>query len=177
MVVVLALAFFLQESLILLALIFIFNVWFCYKVGVYAVRALVFPFSSSLIQNSINGQSGLRYSEDFATLLEKTYVLIRLTQRLDDSKPGNMEPAQMSLEARKVASGFKLISNREYFSCVHISYTIREAHAKLKSLTGVISLYSETNQQVIDRLTSSNGKLKPLFMESSEILSRINSIF
>jgi hypothetical protein len=85
-------------------------------VGVYAVRALVFPFSSSLIQNSINGQSGLRYSEDFATLLEKTYVLIRLTQRLDDNNPGNMEPGQMSLEARKVSSGYKHISNKDVFS-------------------------------------------------------------
>ena len=54
-IVVVALAYFLQEDLILLALVFIFKVWFCYKVGVYAIRALVFPFSSNLIQNSING--------------------------------------------------------------------------------------------------------------------------
>ena len=116
-IVVLALAFFLQESLILLALIFIFNVWFCYKVGVYAVRALVFPFSSSLIQNSINGSSGLRYSEDFATLLEKTYVLIRLTQRGDDEQ-GGIEPAKMQIEARRHESGYKHIKNHAFFGNV-----------------------------------------------------------
>ena len=77
--VVVALSFFFQESLVLLALIFIVNVWIVYKVGVLAIRSLVFPFSFWVIQNSINGSSGIRYSEDFATLLEKSYILIRLT--------------------------------------------------------------------------------------------------
>ena len=43
--VVIALVFFLKENLILFALLLIFNIWIVYKVGVLAIRSLVFPFS------------------------------------------------------------------------------------------------------------------------------------
>jgi hypothetical protein len=92
-IVVVALAFFLKENLILLALIFIFNVWVVYKIGVLAIRSLVFPFSFWVIQNSINGSSGLRYSEDFASLLEKCYILIRLAQKPDTNSKSNYDSA------------------------------------------------------------------------------------
>jgi hypothetical protein len=44
-----ALVFFLQENLILFALLLVFNIWIVYKVGVLAIRSLVFPFSFWII--------------------------------------------------------------------------------------------------------------------------------
>ena len=53
--VVAALVFFFKENLILFALLLILNVWIVYKVGVLAIRSLVFPFSFWMIQDGVNG--------------------------------------------------------------------------------------------------------------------------
>lgn len=53
--VICALVFFLKENLIFLALILILNAWIIYKIGVMAIRSLVFPFSFWMIQDGVNG--------------------------------------------------------------------------------------------------------------------------
>jgi hypothetical protein len=57
-----ALAVFLKENLILLSLILVLNIYVIYKVGVTAVRSLVFPFSFWAIKYGINGQATIRYA-------------------------------------------------------------------------------------------------------------------
>lgn len=76
--IVIALAFFFKEDLAYLALILLFNGFVVFRLGTAAIRALVFPFSLWLISDGFTGSNSLRYSLDFATLLEKSYVILRL---------------------------------------------------------------------------------------------------
>jgi hypothetical protein len=78
-----ALVYFLQENLILFALLLVVNIWIVYKVGVLAIRSLVFPFSFWMIQDGVNGQSSLRYSDEFCSLVEKSYIQLRMSQPTD----------------------------------------------------------------------------------------------
>jgi hypothetical protein len=68
----------------LFALLLIFNIWVVYKVGVLAIRSLVFPFSFWIIQDGVNGQSSLRYSDEFCSLVEKAYIQLRMSQPSDE---------------------------------------------------------------------------------------------
>jgi len=54
-----------------------------------------------------------------------------------------------------------LIEDKEFFAKIYVNYNIREAHAKLKSLSDLISLYDETNQKVIDKLSNTPSKIRP----------------
>lgn len=54
LLVVVALAVFLQEYLILLALVLLFNVMFVFWVGTAAIRSLVFPYSLWLISDGVS---------------------------------------------------------------------------------------------------------------------------
>ena len=100
--VVAALVFFLKENLILISLLLIFNIWVVFKVGVLAIRSLVFPFSFWVIQDGVNGQSSLRYSDEFCSLVEKAYILLRMSQ------PANENPLnpQDSVEKKVQHSGY-----------------------------------------------------------------------
>lgn len=59
--IVLALAFLLQENLILLALLFLLNFLVINYGGIFAIRALVFPFSVWLIRDGVDGQNIIKY--------------------------------------------------------------------------------------------------------------------
>ena len=76
--VVVALAILFQESYISLALIFIFNVVVVYYIGAVAIRGLVFPYSVWIVQDILCGQNSTQYASDLASLLEKSYVIMRI---------------------------------------------------------------------------------------------------
>lgn len=59
--VVLALAFLLQENLLLLALLLLLNFLVINYGGIFAIRALVFPFSVWLIRDGVDGQNIIKY--------------------------------------------------------------------------------------------------------------------
>jgi len=75
---VIALTVLLKENFILLALIFLFNFLVINYGGIIAIRALVFPFSVWLIRDGVDGQNIIKYQTDFAGLLDKSYVILRL---------------------------------------------------------------------------------------------------
>lgn len=76
--VVVALAILFQQSYIFLALIFIFNVVVVYYIGAVAIRGLVFPYSVWIVQDILCGQNSSQYASDLASLLEKSYVIMRI---------------------------------------------------------------------------------------------------
>ena len=76
--IVVALTYFCKENLIYLALIFLLNVVIVFRVGVLVIRALVFPFSLWIISDGFTGTGSERYARDFAALLEKSYLILRV---------------------------------------------------------------------------------------------------
>ena len=74
---VVALAVLLEEYHIFLSLILLFNIIFIFRLGITAIRSIVFPFSFWMISDGFTGSSSLRYATDFAMLLEKCYVILR----------------------------------------------------------------------------------------------------
>jgi len=77
--IVVALTYFCKENLIYLALIFLLNVVIVFRLGVLVIRALVFPFSLWIISDGFTGTGSERYARDFASLLEKSYMILRQT--------------------------------------------------------------------------------------------------
>ena len=76
--VVVALTFLFKESYILCALLFIVNFIIINYGGIFAIRAFVFPFSVWLIRDGVEGQNIVRYQTDFANLLDKSYIILKL---------------------------------------------------------------------------------------------------
>ena len=76
--VIIALTFLFKESLILLGLLFAANFVFVNYGGIFAIRAFVFPFSVWLIRDGVEGQNIVRYQTDFANLLDKSFIILKL---------------------------------------------------------------------------------------------------
>jgi len=159
---VIALVHFFKEDLIYLALILLFNVFIAFRIGIAAIRAIVFPFSLWIISDGFTGSSSLRYATDFAALLEKSYVILRLpngkaapTLAAASKGPKLGEPGTgHELEDRAILLTLKSIKDAHHFKGVKTNYTTREANTKLKSAGDLVSLYVETNQRVITKLKS-----------------------
>ena len=66
-----------------------------------------------------------------------------------------------------------MIEDKQFFSNTHLNYNIRESHAKLKSLTDLITLYDDTNQKVLEKLSKTPKDIRPELKRAAEILSRI----
>ena len=49
-----------------------------FLLGVLIIRAIVFPYSFWGSRNAIIGANCIRYGEEFASLVEKSYVLMRI---------------------------------------------------------------------------------------------------
>ena len=81
--VVIALCYLLQNNWVLLALFFVANYLIVNVGGIYAIRALVFPFSVWLIRDGVEGQNIVRYQTDFANLLDKSYIILKLLTMSD----------------------------------------------------------------------------------------------
>ena len=136
-----ALVHFFKEDLIYLALIFFFNVFIVFRVGIAAIRALVFPFSLWIIIDGFTGSSSIRYATDFATLLEKSYVILRLPAgKAPPSLAGGSKAPKLGepstgheLEDRAIMLTLKSIKDAHHFKGVKTNYTTREANQKLKS--------------------------------------------
>ena len=76
--VVIALTFLFKENFILLALLLAVNFIIVNYGGIFAIRAFVFPFSVRLISVGVEGQNIVRYQNDFANLLDKSFIILKL---------------------------------------------------------------------------------------------------
>ena len=54
------------------------NLVIMFPLGVLIIRAIVLPYSFWGSRNAIIGSNCIRYGEEFATLVEKSYVLMRI---------------------------------------------------------------------------------------------------
>jgi hypothetical protein len=54
------------------------NLLIMFPLGVLIIRAIVLPYSFWGSRNAIIGSNCIRYGEEFATLVEKSYVLMRI---------------------------------------------------------------------------------------------------
>jgi hypothetical protein len=75
--VVLALAFLMKKNMIFLCLLFVFNLFVVNYIGIVLIRSLVFPFSLWIIKDSVDASANIKFSGEFASLLEKTCVSLR----------------------------------------------------------------------------------------------------
>ena len=75
--VIIALGVFIN-SYVYFGLILGLNVTVVYYMGVTAVKSLVFPLSTWVINNVVDCQTGTKYANSFVELLEKCYVILRL---------------------------------------------------------------------------------------------------
>ena len=63
--------------MIFLGLLFIFNLFVVNYIGIVLIRSLVFPFSLWIIKDSVDASANIKFSNEFALLLEKTCVSLR----------------------------------------------------------------------------------------------------
>ena len=54
------------------------NFFVMFWIGVLIIKAIVFPYSFWGSRNAIIGSNCIRYGEEFSTLVEKSYVLMRV---------------------------------------------------------------------------------------------------
>ena len=154
--VVIALTVLFKENFILLALIFLFNFLVITYGGIIAIRALVFPFSVWLIRDGVDGQNIIKYQTDFAGLLDKSYVILRLiaaehvaaAPAAGGARHENLREEARQKQAESATAAMALVKNPQYFERVPAKYTQREINGKLKSLFDLVMLYAETNSQI-----------------------------
>lgn len=155
LLIVFAVAILVQESLILLALILFVNVFLVFWLGTTAIRSLVFPYSLWLIKDGVNGSNNIKYASDFASLVERSYVILRsLTETDDKSK---LQPA------------LDLIKDKIFFESTRKHYSTREISNKMLSVLELIILYSETNTTVLKGAS-------PLLREMTHVLLELQKV-
>jgi hypothetical protein len=54
-----------------------FNLFVVNYIGIVLIRSLVFPFSLWIIKDSVDASANIKFSSEFASLLEKTCVSLR----------------------------------------------------------------------------------------------------
>ena len=75
--VVFLLAFLFKKNYFFIALLFWFNLFIVNYIGIVLIRSLVFPFSLWIIRDSVDAGANIKFSNEFATLLEKTCISLR----------------------------------------------------------------------------------------------------
>ena len=125
--VIVALTVFLDQNLILIALLLFFNASLLFHYGTSAIRSLVFPYSNPLIKNGFASEQGSKYALEFSGLLDKCYVILRLQ-----------------------SNSTQKVKNKGHFGKTRTNYTTREIASKLKSLYELLELYVDINKMVMD---------------------------
>ena len=109
-----------------------------------------------LIRDGVDGQNIIKYQTDFAGLLDKSYVILRLiaaehvatAPAAGGARHENLREEARQKQAESATAAMALVKNPQYFERVPAKYTQREINGKLKSLFDLVMLYAETNSQI-----------------------------
>ena len=147
-----------------------------FRVGVTAIRSLVFPYSLWMIKDGVNGQASSRYARDFSSLLDKGYIIIRLL--VSPPTRANVNPLSgRKAEPRFIEAnnGLDQIKNGLHFHNVRSKYSIGDAMEKLRSMHELVTLYNITNAEVIRKLKEEKNdkNIEKEFAAVSSVLSEI----
>jgi hypothetical protein len=131
-----------QESLFLILLVFLFNVIVIFKIGQFAIRGLVFPFSVSTLQSSMNNNYCTKYGYDFAGLLGKVYVMMRIQtgEHLRD-----VIRSEGMYVYKSKCQGLNKIRNTKEFESYKEHNSFQAANSKMRMLFELVESYSQTN--------------------------------
>jgi hypothetical protein len=91
----------------------------------------------------VSSSNSRRYSLDFAGLLEKCYVILRVQ--------GTEETQDLRATGVKQTPVPEQIKNKAAFEKLRTQYSVREVNSKLRSLQELVALYADTNTQVLAR--------------------------
>lgn len=143
-----------------------------FPLGVLIIRAIVLPYSFWGSRNAIIGSNCIRYGEEFATLVEKSYVLMRIhmmkliEEELQKSDPKkSIETEYLNAKLLK----FKQSNLHDYENCY--------INQKMKSVVGLTIMYADTNQIIISQKYKENEKVNSLIEELAKVHRGMAMIF
>jgi hypothetical protein len=143
-----------------------FNVLVLFCLGVLIIRAIVFPYSFWGSRNAIIGSNCIHYGEEFATLVEKSYVLMRIhMMKLIEEQSHAIETAYVKEKLLK----FKKSNLPNYENCY--------INQKMKSVVGLSIMYADTNQIVISQKSKRKERMNRLIEELATVHRGIAMIF